>query len=161
MKEYWIDQLNLVTHEEGGYFTEVYSKEYINDLDNQQTVSNLASTIFYFLTSEKPLGAFHLNKSNLFHFFHSGDPVTYYLIYPNGDFRTEVLGPGIQKDEKLQLLVPGGVWKASYLHSGEYALISEVVIPAFDPADRLIGTKQILFHLFPQLKDDIIPYIQS
>ena len=74
-----------------------------------------------------------------------------------GDFsgkltrQTVVMGDDLLAGEKLQLTVPGGVWKASRMGGGRhgYTLISEAVSPGFDYADMTLGNRSALQAQFP------------
>ena len=74
------------------------------------------------------------------HFYHGGAPIIYTLVSPTGELRQETLGANLNEGQLLQLLVPGGWWKASQLNSGEYGLVSEAVSPCLlytsDAADE-------------------------
>eukprot|EP00036_Acanthoecidae_sp_10tr_P008063 CAMPEP_0182922310 /NCGR_PEP_ID=MMETSP0105_2-20130417/4717_1 /TAXON_ID=81532 ORGANISM="Acanthoeca-like sp., Strain 10tr" /NCGR_SAMPLE_ID=MMETSP0105_2 /ASSEMBLY_ACC=CAM_ASM_000205 /LENGTH=64 /DNA_ID=CAMNT_0025059915 /DNA_START=343 /DNA_END=534 /DNA_ORIENTATION=- len=55
------------------------------------------------------------------HYFHMGDPITYYLINQDGSLETHVLGPDPTQGHKMQMVVKGGTWKASkILTTGPY-----------------------------------------
>ena len=61
------------------------------------------------------------------------------------------MGPDPTRDQRLQLTVRGGVWKASRLTQGSagYGLISEAVSPGFDYADMTLGRTSELLERFP------------
>lgn len=42
----------------------------------------------------------------------------------------------------FQMLVPGGTWKATWLESGKYGLLSEVVSPGFEFDDMTLATEE-------------------
>ncbi|MFD5918760.1 cupin domain-containing protein [Kitasatospora sp. NPDC058201] len=95
------------------------------------------------------VGHWHLNKSDILHFHHHGEPVTYHLLHPDGRHTTAVLGQDPGQGQLLTLAVPGGVWKASHLTAGDHALISEAVVPGFDYADMTLGRAHDLMTRFP------------
>ena len=99
------------------------------------------------------MGHWHLNRSDILHFFHLGAPVTYYLIHPDGRLEKIVLGPDVQKGHRLQLAVKGGTWKASHLEEGEFGLISEAVSPGFAYDDMSLGRRDALLAQFPHHAD--------
>ena len=114
------------------------------------------SSIYYLLSSESPVGHFHSNKSDIVHYFHMGDPIAYFLIYPDGELQEVTLGHNIEDDHQLQLVVPGGVWKASRLEANGtfgYGLISEAVSPSFNYDDMTLGSSTLLKRDFPQHGD--------
>ncbi|MCW8998431.1 MAG: cupin domain-containing protein, partial [Kangiellaceae bacterium] len=70
------------------------------------------------------------------------------------------LGPDIANGDELQLIVPGGYWKASQLTSGEFSLISEAVSPGFDYSDNELATIEIISREFPALLEQTKCYIK-
>ncbi|WWC65274.1 uncharacterized protein I303_107891 [Kwoniella dejecticola CBS 10117] len=115
-----------------------------------------ATQIYYLLTPESYRGRMHMNLHSTFHLHHSGRAL-YTLIKPPqtpGEIPTihrVILGPNASQGEVLQLFVPGGWWKASEipdedlllldapgakeanLHKNIGCLISEVVVPGWNP----------------------------
>ncbi|TVY31436.1 Uncharacterized protein LSUB1_G008647, partial [Lachnellula subtilissima] len=111
-------------------------------------VRNSSTTIYYLLTPTSPQGGFHRNKGRTVHTLHHGRG-RYVLIHANepGDekrIESFVVGTDIEKGEKLQWIVEGGKFKASYLLPDEEGgtesqgglLISETVVPGFEYCDH-------------------------
>ncbi|KAJ5748805.1 uncharacterized protein N7511_010501 [Penicillium nucicola] len=112
-----IDTLKMIRHIEGGYFVET-------DRDKQLTLNaageqrSMSTSIFYFITPNTPIGAFHRNASRTVHTLHHGRGV-YIIVVPLGpngsfdDYRVEtfVVGHDIAQEEKLQWIVEGAVIK--------------------------------------------------
>jgi predicted cupin superfamily sugar epimerase len=150
-----VQELGLEAHVEGGYFRRTYAAE------DQPRVATPAgeryslTSIFYLLTRESPTGHFHRNRSDIVHYFQLGDPITYYLLHPDGRLETVVMGQDVAAGQRLQLTVPGGIWKASSLGEGPhgYGLISEAVSPGFDYADMTLGDAATLAEAFPEHAD--------
>ncbi|KAL1967904.1 hypothetical protein VTN77DRAFT_2321 [Rasamsonia byssochlamydoides] len=115
-----------------------------------------STTIYYYLTPGSPLGAFHRNRGRTVHTLHRGRG-RYVLIHAdevlrgeraaqNGKARIEtfVVGHDIARGEKLQWIVEGGKFKASFLlpddgddgTKSDGLLISETVVPGFEFADH-------------------------
>jgi predicted cupin superfamily sugar epimerase len=140
-----IEALHLEAHVEGGYF----KRSYCSPFELSEGQASLSS-IYYLLTADSPVGHWHLNKSDIVHYFHKGNPIEYCLIFPDGRFEKVLMGPDLTQNQQLQLLVPGGVWKASRLTGGEFGLISEAVTPAFRYEDMTLGNAHDLQRLFPQ-----------
>lgn len=107
------------------------------------------TSIHYLLTHWSPIGHWHLNQSDILHFHHHGDPITYHLLFPDGRLETAVLGQDPGRGQLLMLAVPGGVWKASHLTAGDHGLISEAVSPGFDYTDMTLGRAEDLLRRFP------------
>lgn len=144
-----IEQLELQAHVEGGYFRRTYQSDSAPQLDTQYGPRLAMSSIFYLLTSQSSVGHWHLNKSDIMHYFQGGAALTYYLIHPDGELEVVVMGSDLEASQKLQLMVPGGTWKASHLESGDYGLISEAVVPGFEYSDMTLGECQDLLEKFP------------
>ncbi len=149
-KQQLIRQLALEPHVEGGYFRRSYAAPHSVTLDDRGE-RLLMSSIYYLLTEDSPVGHFHCNRSDIIHYWHRGWPLTYYLIDPQGALHTAVLGPDLEAGEQLQLMVPGGWWKASRLECGDYGLLSEAVSPGFDFTDMSLATAESLRTAFPDL----------
>jgi predicted cupin superfamily sugar epimerase len=146
-----IDLLKMEKHVEGGYFVET-------DRDVQQITleagkfqpaqyshnagekRSLSTSIFYLLTPKSSMGVFHRNASRTVHTLHHGRGI--YVILHDEDneegrkgvrIETFRVGHDIAKGERLQWIVEGGNYKASFLigedevkGDGSGLLISEV-----------------------------------
>lgn len=147
-----ISTLNLEPHVEGGYFRRTYQADHRALIETVGGPRYLMTSIYYLLTTESPVGQFHLNQADILHYYHAGDAIQYSLIYPNGTLETVVMGGDIIAGECLLLHVPAGVWKASRLEDGitGYGLISEAVSPGFDFADMQMGDRYTLSEAFPE-----------
>jgi predicted cupin superfamily sugar epimerase len=145
-----VEQLGLEPHVEGGYFRRTFQADHRDPVDTAHGPRYTMTSIYYLLTRDSPVGHWHLNRSDILHFFHLGAAVTYYLIHPDGRLETVVLGPDPGKGHQLQLAVRGGTWKASRLGDGDYGLISEAVAPGFEYEDMTLGKRDKLLELFPQ-----------
>lgn len=147
-----IKALNLSAHIEGGYYRRTYQADQRNLIDTTGGERFLLTSIYYLLTQKSPVGHFHLNTSDIIHYYHLGDPIRYTLIYPDGSLASVDMGSAICTGQQLQLVVPGGVWKASELLPGPcgFGLISEAVTPGFDFADMSLGKRDELVDMFPQ-----------
>ncbi|MFN2329350.1 MAG: cupin domain-containing protein [Chromatocurvus sp.] len=146
-----VQQLGLEAHVEGGFFKRTYAADRHPTVATAQGERLLMSSIFYLLTQQSPVGHFHRNRSDIVHYFQLGDPVTYYLLHPDGSLQTVVMGGDLLAGQRLQLTVPGGVWKASRLSGGPhgYGLISEAVSPGFDYADMSLALRDDLQEKYP------------
>lgn len=160
-----IASLELIPHAEGGYFVETdrdpntIPSPFTFNKDSQSlelapkrpgfdpAVRNLSTTIFYLLTPNHPQGGFHRNKARTVHTLHRGRG-RYVLIHADEEGKekrveTYIVGPNVAKGERLQWIVEGGKYKASYLLPDEETgsesqglLISETVVPGFEFCDH-------------------------
>jgi len=149
-KQQLIKRLQLEPHIEGGYFRRTFAAEHRAKIPTEQGPRLTLSSIFYLLTDDAPIGHWHLNQSDIIHYYHAGSPVEYYLINEAGELDCITLGHDLAAGQQLQLVVTGGTWKASQLKEGEYGLISEAVAPGFDIADMTLASRQTLAAQFPQ-----------
>ncbi|KAI1778107.1 RmlC-like cupin domain-containing protein [Hypoxylon cercidicola] len=159
-----IEALSLQPHIEGGYFVETdrdpllvpcpFPLQPASSLMPQRpgfnpAHRNASTSIYYYVTPISPQGNFHRNRGRTVHTLHRGRGV-YVLIHadepdlPGGGKRIEafVVGHDVAKGEKLQWIVEGGKYKASFLlpDDGEETsgglLISETVVPGFEFCDH-------------------------
>ncbi|MGJ8680164.1 cupin domain-containing protein [Paraglaciecola sp.] len=148
-----IEALGLEGHVEGGYFKQTFKASHRPQIETQNGPRTTMTSIFYLLTADSPIGHFHMNQSDIMHYFHKGDPITYYLIDKTGNLTTTVLGPVPRKGHQMQMMVKGGTWKASIIPTDNtfgYGLIGEAVSPGFEYADMQLGKTSELISLYPQ-----------
>lgn len=160
-KRQLIAKLSLEPHVEGGYFRRTYQSGQVIDSAGDGRARHLASSIYYLLTDDSPIGHLHRNRSDILHYFHCGSPLSYLILHPDGRLERAVLGLDLEQGQRPQLLVRGGCWKASELESGEFALISEVVAPGFDYADMELAGMEVLRSQFPQWVDRLGKYVKA
>ena len=154
-----ITLLNLQPHPtEGGYFRRTYESALSCNTEHGRRM--LLTSIYYMLTQDNPGGFLHRNKSDIIHYHHLGASIKYTIVSPEGVLSEKILGPNISNGESLQLLVPGGWWKASRICTGDYALISEAVSPGFEYADNEIATEEQIQQFFPEIERELQSYIK-
>ncbi len=156
-----IEAFNLEPHPlEGGYFRRTYCSDESVRLEIGERA--LASAIYYALTLDQPLGYLHRNRSDILHCHHSGAAVRYLLVDESQGLREYILGSDVDQGQTPQLLVKGGTWKASELlaePSLGYALITEVVIPAFEYKDNELATIELVQQWPKSWRDRVLPYL--
>ena len=156
-----IQQLSLQSHPEGGYYFESYRSGMMIETDRVGQQRSAMTSIYYLLTDDSPIDYFHINKSDIMHYFHMGSPVTYLLIPPDGTLQKCKLGLDLTKGEVPQLLVPGGYWKAAVLEEGEFGLLGEGVAPGFDFQDMELGKSEDFRQQFPDIWEQLVPYVRE
>ena len=147
--------LNLEPHVEGGYFRQTFKADHRPNIATENGDRVTMTSIYYLLSADSPVGHFHMNQSDIMHYFHTGDPITYYMLKPDGSLQTTILGPDPTKGHQMQMMVKGGTWKASKIPTDAkfgYGLIGEAVAPGFDYADMQLGKTAMLLKQFPQHK---------
>src|SRR5882757_9664855 len=151
---YWIQQLQLTAHVEGGAFREVYRSELTIPQKALpvffQGPRNIATSI-YFLLAEGQFSAFHRIASDECWHFYFGDALLIYEIGHSGNLTLPRFGPNIEKGENFQTVVKAGSWFASVPADGsEYALVGCTVAPGFDFAEFELADRATLAKQYPQ-----------
>ncbi|EHL00413.1 RmlC-like cupin [Glarea lozoyensis ATCC 20868] len=185
-----IKALNLEPHIEGGFFAETdraqekfpspFPASHSNTIDLapqrpgfEPGVRNASTTIFYLLTPQGPQGGFHRNLGRTVHTLHRGRG-TYVLIHADEEgssrrIETFIVGQNVEKGEKLQWVVDGGKYKASFLmpdeeggeESKDGLLISETVVPGFEYCDHDFLSPEGLKNLVPKEKAEELEWLLS
>jgi len=150
-----IEKLNLIAHIEGGYFSETFRTAEMVHTEREGGERHRLTSIFYMLTDEGRKGAFHMNKSDIVHYFQGGSTLTYYIIHPDGQLEIVKLGSNLADGDVMQMEVKGGCWKGTYLPEGEFGLLGEAVAPGFDYRDMVIAKKEDIQAQFPAIFDQI------
>lgn len=151
--DYWIRQLQLTAHVEGGAFREVYRSE-LTVAQKALPVffqgSRNISTSIYFLLASGQFSAFHrIASDELWHFYY-GDPLLIYEIGHSGDLIVHRLGSNIEKGESFQAVVKAGSWFASVpAPESEYALVGCTVSPGFDFTEFELAEREALIRQYP------------
>lgn len=152
--QYWIDQLNLIAHPEGGYYRETYRSELSiarEALPPQFAGARLVSTAIYFLLAGDNFSAFHRLRSDELWHFYAGGAITVQVIEPDGSLLEIHLGRDPRAGEVFQAAVKAGRWFASRVRDGKsFALAGCTVAPGFDFADFEMGKRSELIRLYPQ-----------
>lgn len=145
--EYWIKQLALEKHPEGGYFKETYRSEekHIHNGSEDFPHNRSYATGIYFLLQKNEFSAFHKIRSDEMWHFYQGTTLLIYVISPEGNLSTIQLGQDPEKGEVLQAVVPANHWFASELKSKNgYALVGCTVAPGFDFQDFELANARTL-----------------
>ena len=150
---YWIEQLKLQTHPEGGYYNEIYVSDIEIDssvLDADIEGKRKLSTSIYYLLPYGETSKFHSFKSDEIWYYHYGSAITVYYFDPQGKFISKVLGPEAHKGQQLQVVIPAySIMGANTTEPGSYSLIGCMVSPGFDFKDFKLFDKEELLQLYP------------
>jgi hypothetical protein len=152
-----IEFYQLLPHPEGGYYKEMYrSTEMIkaNALPERFGGDRSLSTAIYFLLEKGNFSAFHRIKSDECWHFYLGNPLSVYVIYPDGDLEVIKLGNDPANGQVFQAVVPAGCWFASE-SSGEFSFVGCTVSPGFDFQDFELAKADQLSKKYPQHADTI------
>lgn len=153
---YWIENLDLKAHQEGGYYKSIYTNPQMVSLEaigiNDNAERSLATSIF-FLLNDADVSKFHRLKSDEMWYYHDGLPLNIYVISPEGELRIHKLGLNIENGELPQVLVPAGTIFGSSIAgdiSEGYSLVGCMVSFGFDFRDFELFTETQLMELYPQ-----------
>ncbi|KAF9532207.1 RmlC-like cupin domain-containing protein [Crepidotus variabilis] len=171
-----IQALGLQEHPEGGYYVVTDAREEsIPSPFSESKSRQLATSIFYLLTQDRPYGVFHMNKSVTYHVLHHGR-VEYTLICPGApgsapSIEKVIMGVNAAAGERRMLMVETNVWKRSSLLESEISLavtaeekdslnclITEVVVPGFDWEDHRYMTQKDLLDLFSGQEKEAVDF---
>ena len=151
--DYFIKNLDMTPHPEGGFYKEIYASEEnitSNDLKVDFKGSRILWTSIYFLLRDGEVSNFHRLKSDEMWYYHSGSPLTIYMISPEGELITEQLGLDIEHGEKPQILVPKNYIFGSAMNHQGYALVGCMVSPGFEFRDFELFKRNELIAKYPQ-----------
>lgn len=151
--DYWIDNLKLKKHPEGGFFKETYrAQETIPQqyLPKRFSGTRNFSTSIYFLLRSQDRSLFHRIKSDELWHFHAGHTLNIFVL-ENDQLNCYKLGQNIDKGESLQVVIPAGCWFGARVEqTNGYVLSGCTVAPGFDFQDFEIAKRSALLKTFPQ-----------
>ncbi|RWY53808.1 cupin domain-containing protein [Mucilaginibacter gilvus] len=144
---YWIEQLSLLPHPEGGFYKEVFrSAQQVNRLGTS-TLLQACTSIYYLLEGEDYSG-FHKISSDEIWYFHKGAPLIVHIITAEGEHRPLQLSN--QPGGNLSLVVPAGLWFAAEVPAKrDYTLVSCAVAPGFEFSEFEMAKKEELLKNYP------------
>lgn len=153
--QYWIKQLKLQPHPEGGYFNETYRcKETLtaDNLPERFTQEHCFSTAIYYLLEAPDFSAFHrIKQDELWHFYTGNSALTIHVISQTGQYQALHLGSDAAAGQSFQHVVKAGDWfAASVDESNGFALVGCTVAPGFEFADFEMAQESQLFELCPE-----------
>ena len=153
---------------EGGLYRQAYRSalelpgKLLGSGVNQDALHPAGTAILFVLTNEPgSFSAVHrLVKDEMYHFYF-GDPVELLLLHPDGRSETILLGQDILNGQKVQYVVPAGVWQGSHLVTGSvragygYALMGTTMGPGFHVTDFEAGIRSELLAAYPEEEERI------
>ena len=141
---------------EGGYFRETYrSAESVaaSALPDRYGGARSFSTARYYLLTPDACSRLHrLASDEAFHFY-LGDAVTMLQIHPAGRCEVLTLGPDVAAGQRVQVVVPRGVWQGCLLAGGGFALMGTTVAPGFERADYEPADRDSLIAAHPDVRE--------
>ena len=153
---YWIENLGLEPHPEGGCFREVYRSSAAvpgGAVPGYDGPRNLGTSIYFLLQGEEFSALHRIKQDELWHFY-LGSTLTVHVIDAAGRYAPIRMGPDPAAGECLQALVPGGSLFGASMDGGRgYALVGCTCVPGFDFADFEMPSREELFESYPQHRE--------
>jgi predicted cupin superfamily sugar epimerase len=140
---------------EGGLFTQTYKSREVypqSGLPARYPNDKPFGTAIVYLYNTDPdcFSAMHRLPTDEIYHFYLGDPVEMQLLYPDGRSETVIFGQDILHGQKVQFVVPRGVWQGSHLKDGgKLALIGTTMAPGYEDEDYEAGEREALIAAYP------------
>lgn len=144
---YYVEQLGMLPHPEGGYFRQTY----LSPLNVQTPRGERpVSTAIYYLLEQGDYSAFHTLKSDECWHFYAGGPLLLHIIYPSGEYACITLNGQLEQGGRLQYVVPAHTWFAAEPAPGStFSLAGCTVSPGFVFDDFELARKASLSAAYP------------
>ena len=152
--KFWIEELALEPHPEGGYFRQTYKSEMMLPkaaLPAGFAGARAASTAIYFLLEGENFSALHRLRSDEVWHFYAGSALIVHEISADGEYSRFLLGDDPGAGQVLQAVVRAGSWFGASLASpNTFALVGCTVAPGFDFEDFEMARREELLRAFPR-----------
>ena len=146
---YYIKNLGLEPHTEGGYYQSSYNSK--NPNGNRKLYTSI-----YFLLGAGDVSHFHRLKSDELWYFHDGSSLLVHVIDEEGNYVEHKLGLDIKNGEVPQVLVPKNtIFGSTVMEGGTFSLVGCMVAPGFEYEDFELFKQKELLHDYPQHKEII------
>jgi uncharacterized protein len=160
--KYYIDQLGLEKHPEGGYYKEVYrcaEYYYPEGLPDRYSSGRSFSTSIYYLLAGKDVSNFHRLKSDEIWHFLDGSSARIYILDDLGKLSEIIIGKKLDFGERLQAVIGKGSWFAAEVtEKDSFSLVSCTVAPGFEFNDFELADRDDLLKKYPGYRDEIIRF---
>jgi predicted cupin superfamily sugar epimerase len=154
--KYYIQNLKLNPHPEGGYYNEFYrsdEKLAADNLPSRYNSERSFGTIIYYLLEENQKSRFHMLKSDEAWHHIDGCTVLIHCISEDGEYSKIKVGKDLAEGELPQVLIPKNTWFAAELmDKSEFTLVGCTVFPGFEFDDFTLADKKNILNQFPQHK---------
>ena len=151
--DYFITNLGLTSHPEGGYYKETYrsSGAFENTGYDLFPSGRSYSTAIYYLLQNGDFSAFHKIRSDECWHHYAGGTLLIHILHTNGQYQCVQLGKQASIGEVFQHVVPAGAWFASEPSpSSDFVLTGCTVSPGFDFRDFEMARKEDLLTIYSQ-----------
>ncbi|WP_158797529.1 cupin domain-containing protein [Pedobacter sp. L105] len=145
---YWIKQLNLLPHPEGGYYKEVF-RSAIEVTKKSSAKTSKACTSIYYLLEGNDYSGFHRLSSDEVWYFHKGVPLHIHVIDEKGLHTIMELSD--TTSGSLSVIVQAGLWFAAEIPSKDnFTLVSCAVAPGFEFSEFEMAKEAELLANYPE-----------
>lgn len=152
--DFWIENLKLEIHPEGGYYREIYrSADTIAHagLPARYPDDRSAATLIYYLLNDDDFSALHRIRSDETWIHIAGDSLDIHTIRPDGSYKIEPLGKNVDAGDLPVQIIEHGLWFGASLPShSSFCLCACMVSPGFDFADFEMADPGILKDKYPE-----------
>lgn len=150
--DYWIKNLQLTPHPEGGCYRETYRSSTLIEPPGFGGARSACTAIFFLLQGNEVSRLHRIRSDELWH-FHCGSSLSLHMIAPDSAYSLQRLGPDAGAGERLQACVPAGCWFGATVNDPDsYSLISCTVAPGFDFRDFELAERKALLAAHPDHK---------
>jgi uncharacterized protein len=120
-----IEALGLEPHPEGGHYAETWRRA------AAARGARAAGTAIHFLLRAGERSHWHRVDADEVWLYHAGAPLDLSVADAGGVITTTVVGPHVTEREQPQAVVPAHAWQSA-VSSGEWTLVSCIVVPGFE-----------------------------
>ena len=145
--QYFIENLQMEAHPEGGYYVSTYRSD-VPTVTMQGERPHYTS--IYFLLRSQDISHLHRLKSDELWYYHGGSALTVHMILEDGTYVARKLGLNIEQGEQPQVLVPKNtIFGSSVDDENTFSLVGCMVSPGFDFVDFEMFTQGELIEQYP------------
>ncbi len=148
-KQKWIEDLALISHVEGGWYSQHYTSDYT--IKNKNDEDRPSATSIHFLLDDTDFSALHRLQADEIWYHQYGSAFHIIAIDLEGNLHDFLLGNNIAAGENLQVTVPKGWIFGSYVEK-DYGIAGCMVTPGFSYEDFELFTAADLIAKYPQHK---------
>lgn len=121
-----------------------------------QSYVGTASTAIIAMVIDDPQSFSDMHRlptDEIWHFY-LGDAIELLLLDPNGSDEVIILGQDVLNGERVQHVVPAGVWMGARIQpGGDYGVFGNTIAPGFSPDDFEGAVAQDLITQWPQREE--------
>ena len=141
---------------EGGWYVRTWEAPEWVAVNERYDGPRRTSTAIYYLLEPETFSEMHVLESDEIFHHYLGDAVEMLQLFADGSTQVTVIGKDIADGQKMQHVVPRGVWQGSRLLKPEgWALLGCTVSPGFEFADYKDASAAELIVKWPREAEQI------